>query len=345
MSKRRILIVKIGALGDVLMTTPAVRFLSEKEGGAEIFFLVGEWSAPVLRHNGDIDELITVDDRIFTQKKIFALANLARRLAKLKFDRIYIFQRNIFYYIYFSFLNVPLIGFRKQPLRFLPFFGRDGFKDGIHHIYNYLEIAGAGPEVSPAMRFSVLKEINLPYEAKQITGMSSKIVIINPGGGTNPGESVTVRQWPAENYIRLIEKIGTLAKPPLVCICGGKDDFGVCKAIDKGVAESAREMSVVNLCGTMTLQEFRKFIDFAECFITGDAGGMHIAAAAGRPVLSIFGPTDPQEKAPLNDGSEFVAAEVSCSPCYHKKFPGCDNPVCMEAVTVDNVFSVLKKMI
>ena len=78
---------------------------------------------------------------------------------------------------------------------------------------------------------------------------------------------------------------------------------------------------------------------FASCsiFIGNDSGAMHVAAAAGLPVIGIFGPTDPEGTAPVTEQFTLIREVVSCSPCFLRRCPV--DHRCMTRISVDSVFA------
>ena len=68
---------------------------------------------------------------------------------------------------------------------------------------------------------------------------------------------------------------------------------------------------------------------------------MHLAAAAGTPVIALFGPTDPARTGPYGSGHAVIRAELSCSPCFLKK---CQTKKCMEDISPGQVFAAVEKI-
>jgi heptosyltransferase-2 len=83
---------------------------------------------------------------------------------------------------------------------------------------------------------------------------------------------------------------------------------------------------------------------FSGCsvFIGNDSGAMHVAAAAGLPVIGIFGPTDPEGTAPVTPQFTLMREVVSCSPCFLRRCPV--DHRCMTRITVDSVFSAAQQL-
>ena len=83
---------------------------------------------------------------------------------------------------------------------------------------------------------------------------------------------------------------------------------------------------------------------FASCsvFIGNDSGAMHVAAAAGLPVIGIFGSTDPGGTAPVTEQFTLIREAVSCSPCFLRRCPV--DHRCMDRITVNSVFAAAMQL-
>ena len=77
----------------------------------------------------------------------------------------------------------------------------------------------------------------------------------------------------------------------------------------------------------------------AKFVISNDSGPMHIAAALGIPVYAIFGPTDPRRTGPYGKGHTIIRAAEPCAPCFKKT---CEDVKCLEGLSVDKVFEIIK---
>jgi heptosyltransferase II len=97
------------------------------------------------------------------------------------------------------------------------------------------------------------------------------------------------------------------------------------------------------LCGETTLPELVGILDRSLALLTNDSGTMHVAAALGRPVVAIFGPTDWRETAPVGPRATFVREPVHCTPCLLRECP-LDHR-CMERVSVARVLSAAQEIL
>ncbi|HWR89317.1 MAG TPA: glycosyltransferase family 9 protein, partial [Dissulfurispiraceae bacterium] len=89
------------------------------------------------------------------------------------------------------------------------------------------------------------------------------------------------------------------------------------------------------------LRELICLIRGARYAVSNDSGPMHIAAAVGKPVIAVFGPTNPVRTGPYGAGHRVVQAEMPCVPCYKKT---CRHLRCMEAVSVEQVYDAVKSV-
>jgi heptosyltransferase II len=139
---------------------------------------------------------------------------------------------------------------------------------------------------------------------------SSTLVLVAPGASY--GET---KRWPEESYTRLVGLLKTKARSHVVLV-GNAADRELCARIAE---KSGR--STANLAGQTTLRDLAAIASIASVFIGNDSGAAHVAAAAGCPVVAIFGSSDPSWTAPRGDDVRVIYKKLSCSPCFLKKCP------------------------
>jgi ADP-heptose:LPS heptosyltransferase len=100
----------------------------------------------------------------------------------------------------------------------------------------------------------------------------------------------------------------------------------------------------IELAGKTNLKELVALIAGAKAVVSNDSGPMHIAAALDKPVVALFGPTDPVKTGPYgwqkNKNLKVLTSGASCSPCFRKK---CKKFTCMNMINVETVFNALKE--
>ncbi|MBI3399617.1 MAG: lipopolysaccharide heptosyltransferase II [Deltaproteobacteria bacterium] len=359
MGFNKILIIKLGAIGDLLMTTPAIRTLKKANPTARISLVVGKSSKMAVSGNPYIEELIECDDYIiykarFLQKAGYALS-LRYLLRKRKFDTAIVFHRD-WRFNFFAFLcGIPeRIGFdRNGEGRFLT--KKVGINDVRHQIDHYLEIVKSFGihDDGRDMDFAISKEAENVADKILQTGSLRKgdiAIGILAGGASNIKTEMPQKRWPLEYYRELSNKL--IADGYKVILLGAESDKpnadAILKHVPEGLNRGNAAYNIIDLTGKTTLEETAAVMKRCNVIVTHDSGPMHLASAVGVPVISIFGPTDPREYYPLSRNSYYFwnVENIKCAPCYKDgEFPDCQNPTCMKAVTVEQVYQKIGELI
>lgn len=337
---KKILLVKSGAIGDVLMTTPFLRELRKLFPKAQINYLVGNWSKEVLNNNKNIDNVISFDEDIIFKNKFFAILGLAKKIQKQKYDMCFVLDRSYLADIFAYLCKIPLrIGFDRKGEGF-SLTHKVKTEKNKHHINEYLKLLtffNIKPKNKEMNLFVTKKDTGLTNRFLKKNKLSKKIIGVAPLGAINPGQKMLTRRWPIRKYKELIK---TLANKYGIILFGGKEERNELEQI-----KNELDNGVVNAAG-LTIQQSSALMKKCKLFITHDSGAMHIAAASKIPVLSIFGPSNPHEKAPLNKNSRFIWKKIECAPCLKdNKFPDCKTIGCMETISVEEVLNKVKEML
>ncbi|NQU16567.1 MAG: glycosyltransferase family 9 protein [Candidatus Saganbacteria bacterium] len=312
----KILIVLLGAIGDVVMATSILPGLKEKYPEARISWLVGKWSAPVLQNNPYIDEIIIIDDSLIYKKRFFSLLSFVRALRSRKFDLSISLHRSML-------MNwiISLVCAKKQVG-----FDKISFDQDEHKVGRALKVCGlsyGAPNVW-------LGKEEPEFANKTLKGMET--IAINVGGGKNPGITTDRKRWPAESFVALSKKL----KMQLLFV-GGKSDI---KTVEQVVSQL--DFPVVNMTGKTSLLELAALLKKSRLLITGDTGPMHIATAVKTPVVAIMGPTNPKQTGPYGEKNVVLYKKLYCSPCFrdNRTFEKCDFDLkCMKDITVEEVLA------
>lgn len=130
--------------------------------------------------------------------------------------------------------------------------------------------------------------------------------------GAEFGES---KRWPAEHFARVAEK--KVREGWQVWLFGSKNDHDVGEEIIQQLIPGLRE-EAVNLAGETSLAEAIDLLSCADAVVSNDSGLMHVAAALGRPLISVYGSTSPAFTPPLSEQVEVVRLGLDCSPCFER---------------------------
>jgi heptosyltransferase-2 len=139
------------------------------------------------------------------------------------------------------------------------------------------------------------------------------------------------KRWGADNYAALASLLFQQGTQQIVLV-GGPDESAVCAEI------SALCPQIVNLCGKTELLQLPHIFRHAQFIVGNDTGTAHLAATSDRPVLVLCGPTDPQRVKPLGDQVTALQADLPCKNCYRKS---CGHHSCMKLLTPSRVLAHL----
>jgi lipopolysaccharide heptosyltransferase II len=335
----RILIVKIGAIGDAAMMLGAARALRERLD-ATITWVVGTAAADLVVASGVAAETIVVDERMLLKgtvgEKVLALASVWRKLFGQSYDLIAIGHRDWRYRLLAAVsssrerTSFSRIG---ADCRWLPVPGR-------YHGNEYARLMASadGPGL-PAVELGWLK-VPCPDRLRSLLPRDSNVslVAIAPGGARNLLRNDDLRRWPVERYVHLAKRL--LQSGLSVALIGASSDAWV--------RQPFRHIPVLDLIGKTGVLDLLGVFGRCTAVVTHDSGPMHLAMLAGTPVVALFGPTNPAERIPLGQNAVVLwgGEQLPCRPCYDgKNYAQCRENACLQQISVDMVVGALNKLI
>ena len=335
---KTLVILRTDRNGKVLLSTVAIDAVKDQFPNVEISFVTSTYSKSLLEDRDNVKEIFTFD--IFKEKGIFwnAIA-LAKKLKAAKFDTSVTLNPHKVLHLACFFAGIPLrIGYDRKWGFLLNKKIRDkrdeGKKHEIEYTYDLLALLGVTkPVKGPYLPVNKKAEESL---AGILTGKGifsdKKMIVIHPGS-SNPSKI-----WSWRNYVELIKRIKKNIYSNVVLV-GSEQE----KDISGKIMENSGE-DVKDLTGCLDIKELIAFLRRCDVFIGNDTGPMHMAAAVGIPVVAIFGRNipgvSPVRWRPWGDKNIVLYRTMGCDPCLDS---GCrKNFKCLEAVTVDAVFSAAK---
>ena len=329
----KILIVKLGAMGDVLRTTFILEGLKEKYKNSTIDWLVDKKNVDVLVGNKYIDIIIPNDSKVFeflSSTKYDIVINLDLSPESLSFTKLVFADKIIGYYLDKS---RKIVGSNEYARKWLPASAYDNLKKENEHTYQYwmaniCEIKKDNYEiVVPISKEAEQKAKKLKSSLKL---NKNKVIGINPGAG----KRWVMKKWRIEKYIKLIKILSS--KGYNILLLGGKDDEEEIKLILKQKIKNVYSTGTDN-----SVQEFFAMVDLCDLVVCGDTMAMHAALGLKKNVVAIFGPTSYNEIEMYGRGIKIVSMECNC--CYK---PDCNKKVkCMDKVSVENVLDAIQTYI
>jgi heptosyltransferase-2 len=325
----KILVVKIGALGDAVMALSMLKAIDQTFPNAHITWLCGESIEPLIKAQPRINEIAVVNDRkLLTGGALASVRQLAPLWLKFfgkRFDLIVTGHSDSRY----GWLSLTARAKTRRQ------FGR-GAKGswpvpGRYHAHEYVRLITGenGPDVSPGIVPTL--QFQLPSFLSQKLVPSKKIVALAPGGAKNILRDDQLRRWPLENYVRLAEKL--IGDGFQVLITGSQGD--------EWIQSAFKPLPVTDLVGQTSISELAALYGRSDLVITHDSGPLHLAVASGQKVIALFGPTVPWEKVPRLERVRVLwgGEKLACRPCYDgKNYADCDNNVCLQDLSVEKVY-------
>jgi lipopolysaccharide heptosyltransferase II len=340
------LVVKLGAIGDVVLALPALEVLREEHPQDHVTFLIGKASAPLLENHPALNRLWVIDENIFWQKRLFSLFRLARELRRERFDRVYILHWSSWFHRFFKILGVPeRWGFNRDGhasalTRHVPYV--EGSPNA-HDVSQYVAAvsnrfsASPVPHKAPRLYFSE----NEKRVAKLLTGDRALPIAIAPGGGNNAKLFMPQKRWLPERYQELAERLIQEEQATLF-VCGDASEAPLLKSLADRFPKN-----VQILAGKMSLRETAAVISQCRLFIGNDSGLFHVAGAVGTPVVGVFGPTSPHGKMPTWGPYQLLYSQEPCSPCYkHGQAPPCPYELqCMVHISTQSALEAAQSLL
>lgn len=295
----RILVVRLSALGDVLLATPAVRALARRFPGARIDWLVEAPYAPLLAGNPHARPVPY--EKRGRHAGVRGLLALRRALAAEGYDLVVDLQDKPKARLFRSVAARCVAWQKRTPAQaLLSLVGQDRPLTRAHAVDLYLE-ALAPLEVAPAGRDL---DLRVPAEA------ASHAAAALPQGrlaGIAPGARWATKRWPAARFADLATALAERGFVPL--LLGGPGD--------EAIFAQVRATASAPLADTAGLGVGGLAAAIARCavVVANDSGPVHVASALGVPVVALFGPTSAERWRPLSPRSEVVGLPLACRPC------------------------------
>jgi heptosyltransferase-1 len=326
----RILLVKLWAIGEYLMATPAFAAIRERYRDARVTLLTGVAAGPLAAHAPFFDRVWTAPEQIFVEKKLGRIRRVRDRVAGERFELAVVFHHAWEFSAFAAWTGIPhRVGLDRDG---------DGFASTVkiptsqrrHQVEEYFDLAAACGAAGPPGPLVVVPGEQAEREAAHILTdpafAGEPYVLMAPGGGVNPKTRMEAKRWPAANFVKLIK---ILEGDFNVVLVGGPSDAGL-------NADVAASTGIRDLTGKTSLPALYVLLQKAAAFVGNDSAPMHLAAAAAAPTAAFFGPTDPERNGPWQTPSLVLSHEVACRPCYKDGyFPACDHRRCLAEITAE----------
>ncbi|MFZ1920312.1 MAG: lipopolysaccharide heptosyltransferase II [Xanthobacteraceae bacterium] len=365
---KNILLIKLSALGDVVQTLPVLNALRARYPKARIDWLIAEEFAEAVQDHPAISNVIVFSRGDWSAPwRAAPYVNAARLMATLRaaaYDLVIDLQGQLRSAVFAFGAGAPVrIGFDKPRKHVWKTLARkipaeakkhawQGAREGswlaythhlplptldLHPVERYLGIApmlgldAAAPDFSLPVPPQAATRIDALLDYYDI-GKAKPLVVMAPGTNWD------TKEWRKDGFAEVARHF--LSKGSAVVLIGSDSERALCEEVAK-LAPGA-----VDLAGETTLPELAALIRRATLCIANDSGPMHLAVALARPVIGLFGPTDPIWAGPYRRGDAVLRVELACSPCYLRRLRDCPNDhACMKNLAPAKVIALADAMI
>jgi ADP-heptose:LPS heptosyltransferase len=360
----RILFVKFAEQGSTVLAYAAIRRAIEMVGRENVYFVVFEDNRFILDVTETIPErnVITIATRSLFGLVAGALRAVLR-VRKIGIDAVV----DLEFLTRFSAILTFTTG-AKSRVGFHTFFGDGPYRgDLMTHrlLYNphlhtsqmfeaMVEALTRDPAVLPTFDFTPstsepsasfspslpeVAEIKALLERENPRISSAPLILLNP----NASDLLPLRRWPALRYVELARRLLERYPDLFIGFTGAPAEA----APNNQLADEVGSGRVIRLAGKTTLRQLLVLYTRSEILVTNDSGPAHFASMTPIRVITLFGPETPALFAARSPNATALWAGIACSPCvnaYNNRQSVCRNNLCMQAITVDDVFKEVTRI-
>jgi heptosyltransferase-2 len=330
-------VIRLSAIGDILLTTPVLRLLHQHCPGAQIDFVVKAAYRELLQAHPCIDRLV-----LFQEGQ--TLYQLLRTLRQTRYDMVLDLHRT---------LRSGLLSYGLPTCHKLAYNKRTLRRALLVHLgWNTLRRIIPVPELyaAPLRRLGIkapLPALEMHLESGSQGAIWAYLTHVFPAScgrpllALAPGARWPTKRWPVERFATVAQELAHTQKAAVV-ILGGTDDVPLGQELCHRLS-----VPVLNSTGTLSLMQTAALLRQCHLLLSNDSGLMHLAAALQVPVVAIFGPTV-QEFGfyPFQARAQVVSTALACRPCSTKGSTHCPHGHhhCMQQITSAQVLSVARRL-
>ncbi len=336
---RRILLLRLERIGDLLMSAAAIASVRALAPGATIDLVVGSWNRAIAERLPGIDRVETLDApwlaRGSAAAGIGGLVATAWSWRRRDYDLAINFEGDVR-----SHALVALAGARRR-VGFAMAGGGPLLTDVVEHrpdrhtSDNAAALVAAAFPDAPAGASTAGFRLDVPETARRaardLIGAHARYLVVHASGGR------AIKQWDLDRFAAATTAIARDLGAAVV-LSGAPGDAPLTGRVR---AAQPADVPVVDLTGRPDLLVLAAVLEGARLVLTGDTGPMHLAAAVGAPVVAVFGPSMPVRYAPRDTPHRVVRIDLWCAPCNMIRKPPArcvgHTPDCLAGVTVEAV--------
>ena len=336
---RRILLLRLERIGDLLMVLPALSDVRELAPDAEIDLVVGSWNVPLARTISAVTRVVAVDAHWLARgpsgQSLSKLLRQALSWRQRRYDLAINFEPDIRSNLLLAasgasfaagFANGGGGGLLDRAIEYEP---RAHTSDNARA----LVAAVFGRRAIGRSRST----LTIPESARREAARRLPSSLSEPLVGVHVSGGRAIKQWEPDRFGEVARRLAK-AYGAAIVLTGSPEDA----ALVATLRSSLPDCRVIDVSGDADLPTLAAILERLDVFVTGDTGPMHLAGAVGTPVVAIFGPSDPARYALRGPHDRVVRVDLPCSPCNRIRRPPerCvgHTPDCLASVRVESVF-------
>ena len=341
-SPRRILVIKLSSLGDIVHALPAVAALRQRFPSAHISWFVKSQWAPILEGNPDINEVVSVD---LSWRNWSTLVSILRRMPyDLVIDFQGLFRTGLIGLLSGANMRVGFARAREgAPWMYTHRVSLSRDRESswrllaIHAVDRNLAIVEfLGADTSrPTFHFPALAEdqhfIDEILNNAQVEKHQELIALA-------PWSRSTLKSWPLDRFVQLAEELVQISNLRVVVLGGPTEDLA---------AEEFRHLEprgLVTLVGNLSLRQLPELLKKMKLVVGNDSSLIHLAAGVGTRVLGIFGPTQPKATGPYPLTDHLIRrTDLACSPCGKQVCRHFQYLECLQSISVSSLLETIQE--
>ncbi|MEO6694297.1 MAG: glycosyltransferase family 9 protein [Ignavibacteria bacterium] len=340
---KKILFIKLAAIGDSILLIPTLRTVKQTFPGAEITFICSQINYSVIKKIPYISKVIDCNVHSFLRNPLLFL-KFIKDLRKEKYELVIdVGQWERINAIMTMLCKADYtIGFKTQNQ--FKHFGYDSVVPHLrnkHELENFLDLLvpigiNITDEDKKLEYFLNKEDYNFASNFWAEHSLDDKTVIcLHPGCGENG----MPREWDVQNYIDLGKRLIRHNDNIMILITGATHEQERCRAIADGIGRN-----VINTAGQFQLDNVVALVQKVKLIVCSNTGMLHIASCVGTKTMGLHGPTNPVKWGSYNKNAVLIQSDKFCSPCLYLGHDyGCQVPQCMAHISVDDVFIYIRK--
>jgi heptosyltransferase I len=333
----KILILKPSSLGDVVQALPVLRLIKRSLPDSEIYWWIETQLAPLIEHDPDLTGVLHFERRGWTNPSNWLrFWSRLRWVRQQRFDWVIDLQglarSALFAWLANGKVTIGLDTPREAARGFYDYLvRRPSFYT--HAVDWYLQVLPwlKVPVDRPFQWVPAQPAIAAAVRQKWPVGNSRWLVL-------QPGARWPNKRWPAEAYASLARRFAESEPDVRVAILGGIEDRQLGAVIAR-----ASPQRCLDLTGQVSLPEMVEWLRLSTLVVTNDTGPMHVAAALDKPLIALFGPTEPRRTGPYGQLANALQLDLPCVPCLKPRCHHCRPLECLRALSPEAVFTEASK--